>query len=334
MNITYFFRAQSSYKNSIENLFNTIIQLLPSNFTAKLLYVKYSQISLISLLKNIIFVYKHKGQLNHITGDIHYISLFLSPENTILTIHDIETLNKGSVLRRQIISLFWFFLPLKHLKYITVVSNFTKREIIKRFNISNDKIYVIPNCIPDRLKYTPKPFDAQCPTLLQIGTKHNKNLPNLIRAISNLKCKLIIIGKLNNDQIEMLINNQIDCMNYFNVNYEDVIKCYIKSDILTFVSTYEGFGLPILEANAIGRPVVTSNLASMPEVAGEAALLVNPYKPSQIQEAIIRLVNEPELRKNLIKKGIENVKRFSPESITKVYTDLYKKVYDNSVNVY
>ena len=91
---------------------------------------------------------------------------------------------------------------------------------------------------------------------------------------------------------------------------------------------YEGFGLPILEAQATGRPVITSNEASMPEVAGDAAILVNPYEVVEIKEAVEKIISDKKLREDLIKKGIENIKRFTPEKIAENYASLYRKTFN------
>ena len=95
------------------------------------------------------------------------------------------------------------------------------------------------------------------------------------------------------------------------------------ADILAFVSTYEGFGLPIIEAQAIGRVVITSNLASMPEVAGKGALFVNPFSVEEIREGIVSLIENEHDRATLIKRGLENVKRFDKEKIANQYQEIY-----------
>ena len=105
-----------------------------------------------------------------------------------------------------------------------------------------------------------------------------------------------------------------------------MIELYYRSDIVTFVSTYEGFGVPILEANALGRPVITSNTTAMPEVAGDGALIVDPSKPEQIRQAIIRLIEDDNLRNELVFKGYQNVQRFKPEMVAAKYEQLYKRV--------
>ena len=95
---------------------------------------------------------------------------------------------------------------------------------------------------------------------------------------------------------------------------------------MIFASTYEGFGLPIIEANAVGRPVVTSKLSPMTEVAGDAASLVNPYDSSNIRAGVMRIINDPFYRESLVKAGFENALRFSAESVAESYAKVYRKL--------
>ena len=92
-----------------------------------------------------------------------------------------------------------------------------------------------------------------------------------------------------------------------------------------FPSFYEGFGIPIIEAQAHGLPVITSNVTAMPEVAGDAALLVNPYNSDEILQAIEKL-EDLEIRKSLIEKGYKNIKKYSLEQVAKQYINWYKQV--------
>jgi glycosyltransferase involved in cell wall biosynthesis len=96
--------------------------------------------------------------------------------------------------------------------------------------------------------------------------------------------------------------------------------------MVVFASLYEGFGLPILEAQAMGRPVITSNFGAMKEAAGEGALLVDPYSVEAIQEAILRITREPALREDLIAKGLRNVERFRAEAVARQYAGIYRRM--------
>jgi glycosyltransferase involved in cell wall biosynthesis len=102
---------------------------------------------------------------------------------------------------------------------------------------------------------------------------------------------------------------------------------YLNSDILVFASTYEGFGMPIIEAQACGVAVVTSNLSSMPEVGGkESAVYVDPYDVLSIRNGVLKLMQEVSFREQVIARGFENVKRFDPATISNMYLELYRTI--------
>ena len=326
MYVTYFFRKPLNIYHSIEELFSVLQNHLPDYIHFRNYIVKYSSKNLRNMLKNALEVRKQQGEVNHITGDIHYIALFLKKNRTILTIHDLVPLTRGNIFKRALIRFIWYEIPVRQVKYITVISHFTKRELLKKIRIPSEKIKVIPNTISRNIQFSPKPFNNDKPVLLQIGTKKNKNLLRVAKALRGIECHLSILGKLSQYQKNILHEYNIEYSNLFNLNYKEVIQTYRDADVVLFVSTYEGFGVPILEANALGRPVICSNVTSLPEVAGDAALLVNPYSVEEIHEAIREVVTNEKLRDDLINKGRENVKHFQPNVISRQYAELYKTV--------
>lgn len=284
-------------------------------------------------LANALYVLATRYDINHISGDVHYIAIFMRKRKSILTIHDLEILKRTSGMRHRAIKFFWFTLPVRRVRFITVISEATRNELLQHVSVSPDKIRVIYNCLPGKMMFQPKPFSSEKPMILQVGTKQNKNIPRLLEAIKGIPCKLVILGKVPVDVQQLLNQFDIDYETVQNLSPDEVVALYVRADMLAFVSTEEGFGIPILEAQATGRPVVTSNISSMPEVAGEGAVFVDPYNIESIREGILRIINEPALRDSIVQKGFENIKRFTPEKIAAQYVALYREVLEEVVSI-
>ena len=135
-----------------------------------------------------------------------------------------------------------------------------------------------------------------------------------------------MIGKLNDEIIQKLKIYKISYRNLVSISKNSLIKEYKDCDILLFVSNYEGFGMPILEAQSVGRPVITSKFEPMKTVAGNAALFVNPKRVGEISNSIDRLLKNQNLRNSLIKKGFDNIKGYKKEVILKKHLKVYNKV--------
>jgi glycosyltransferase involved in cell wall biosynthesis len=171
-----------------------------------------------------------------------------------------------------------------------------------------------------------KTFNAECPTILQIGTAPHKNITNLVRALKGMNCLFRIIGKLNEELLNELKLNKINFTNDYNLDDGEIKNEYQKADIVAFCSIYEGFGLPIVEAQAMRTTVVTSDLSPMKEVAGGGAVLVDPEKILSIRDGILRIINDESLRNNLVAQGLINIKRFETARIASQYESLYREI--------
>lgn len=299
---------------------------LPKEVEYTNIFAKYHSKGLFKRLFITIQAAFNQEDINHITGDIHFVALFLTKKKTILTVHDIGSVLKGKGIKTKTLRFFWFTMPFARVKYVTVISEFTKKQILEEFKMRQEKVIVIPDCVSPEIKYFEKDFNQEKPNILQIGTKKNKNLLNLIKALEGINCKLTIIGKLTKEQKKLLLKHKIDFENKFNLQYSEIVEAYKNTNIVSFISTYEGFGVPILEAQATGRVVVTSKLSPMTEVAGDGAVFVNPHDVSEIKTAIQTVINDEALRKKIIFKGSENVKKYSAKSIANKYYELYKKM--------
>jgi glycosyltransferase involved in cell wall biosynthesis len=333
MNVHFFFRKPSEKYHSIELLFKVIQENLPSTIKYKNIYSQYYSTGLIPRKFSAIKAAFQQGQINHITGDIHFFAILMKKQKTILTIHDVEVLKRTQGLKHKIIKLFWFTLPVKRAGAITVISEFTKNELLTCLPNLKNKITIIPNCINKIYTPQPKSFHSEKPVILQVGTKHNKNLEKVAQALENINCQLLVVGELSKKQTELLEYYKIDYTNFGHISLQQMLEMYAKADILLFASTYEGFGLPILEAQAVGRPVITSNMASMPFIAGDSALLINPGKVEEITEAVLQLINNEELRNQLISNGFENIKKYSAQAVAQQYADLYLKLAGQSQSI-
>jgi len=281
--------------------------------------------SFFNRIVNILSILQFQNKIIHVTGDVHYAILGAWFNLRVLTIHDLAFMCQNKGIKRSILKWFWIVLPVKFAHQITVVSEATKNDILNYVNIGPQKIKVIPDFISDTYQSVfNRKFNGNKPVILQIGTAFNKNINRLAEAISGIPCTLIIVGDLSGPQEAILKKFGIQYVNKVNLTEQELYQEYAKADMLTFVSTIEGFGMPIIEAQACGLPVITSNCSSMPEVAGDAALLIDPLDIAAIKNGILTLIANETLRNELIKKGFENVKRFSKEKVVAQYEGLYK----------
>jgi glycosyltransferase involved in cell wall biosynthesis len=135
------------------------------------------------------------------------------------------------------------------------------------------------------------------------------------------------VGKISDATKHLLQENNIqaECIER-RLTDQEILEQYQQCDILSLVSTLEGFGMPIVEANAVGRVVITSNTTSMPEIATDAAVLVNPFDVVNIREGFLKIIQNPSLREELINNGLKNHLRFQPKQLAEQYTQIYQKI--------
>lgn len=217
----------------------------------------------------------------------------------------------------------------KEVDRVIAVSQSTKNDIITYLGIPNEKILVIYEA-PDpifkkieeaRVGEIRRKYNLPKEYFLVVGTDLRKNLERIAKAIELIPGSpgLVVVGK--GWENPNLTSHNILWLGHLPV--EDLVGFYNAAQALVYVSLYEGFGLPILEAMSCGCPVVTSNVSSMPEIAGEAAILVNPKEVDEIKHGIERALNK---REELIKKGFARVKNFSWEKAARETLAVYKEV--------
>jgi glycosyltransferase involved in cell wall biosynthesis len=215
---------------------------------------------------------------------------------------------------------------------ILTVSEASKRDILKFFNVPPEKVVVVYNAIDERFSCEPLPedvarvrarFQLDQRFVLYVGNiKPHKNVERLIEAFQALRrrdlhdIKLLIIG----DEISSFpalrravhrhkLHKHVRFLGY--LPDETLAILYHLASVFVFPSLYEGFGLPPLEAMASGTPVVTSNVSSLPEIVGDAAILVDPYSVDAIEDGMRRVLTDPILAADMRRKGLLRARQFS-----------------------
>jgi glycosyltransferase involved in cell wall biosynthesis len=328
MQVTYFQRKPRPRANnfSIERVFEGVRRELPAHVDARLCVAPFYSNGLLRRISIAWHARRHKGQINHVTGDTNFTALALPGRRTILTNHDCGYLVRTRGLRHWLLKWIWLTLPVRHVAAVTTVSSYSKDEIVRYAGCPPEKIHVIPNPVNAEFQPSAKSFNAQRPRILHVGTTPNKNLPRLIEALAGRAGTLVIVGPIADDVRRLLDAAGIEHENYVDLTAAELLREYQACDIVAFVSLYEGFGMPILEAQAVGRPLITSARPPMSEIAGEGACLVDPTDSASIRSAFDRIVADASFRSALVAHGLENVKRYRPDAIARQYLAVYENV--------
>ncbi|MBI1740832.1 MAG: glycosyltransferase family 4 protein [Acidobacteriales bacterium] len=297
---------------------------------------------------------------------VHIPHLFWIPRGLpcpyVVTVHDLldhlyDARDRSSLRRNLHLQL--TRRVLRKAARVLAVSQFTKSEIAKTFGIPDDRIEVVYNAIDERFlrghatqsdrELIAERYQVNYPFLLYAGAiRPHKNVVRTIEAFSALKTelekehqlpdlKLIIIGDdlsghpgLRRTVVRSGVQNDVRFLGF--VPIEVLRIFYDVAKVFVFPSLYEGFGLPPLEAMAHGTPVVTSNTSSLPEVAGNAALLVNPENVFEIQRALRKALLDPALRTRMKQRGYEQAQRFSWTSSVERILQIYREVAGKGVS--
>jgi glycosyltransferase involved in cell wall biosynthesis len=336
--LKFFYRHTNPLFFSIERVFGAIATEIRERFPSEFA-VEEDRMPLVSkprnLLKNIRFTRRHQADINHVTGDVHYALLGCARSKVnVLTIHDCVSVQK---YRRRdprywIIKWVWYNWPVSWADHVTVISESTKRDLLQLVHTRPEKVTVISNFIDPSFFPVPAVFNAARPRILFIGTTPNKNLGRLALALKDIPVLLDIVGDLNDEQQTALETSGVRYEQSARLSGEQLLAKYRDCDLLAFPTTYEGFGLPIVEAQTVGRPVLTSDLSPMREVAGEGACLIDPYDPGSIREGLLRILSEPLYREQLVEKGARNINRFSLDQVTQQYITLYRQLIGRKVH--
>ena len=280
----------------------------------------------------------------------HYVLPPLTPCRSVVTIHDCIHLMfpqylPGRLAHAYARGVLWA--AVRRSDRILTVSEASKRDILRFFSVSAGKVEVIPNGIDERFRLVPSDEEIarvreryllHDPFLLYAGNiKPHKNLERLIEAFHLLRqrghehLRLLIIGNevskyptLRRMVHHFKLHAYVRFLGF--VPDQMLAVLYRLADVFVFPSLYEGFGLPPLEAMASGTPVVTSNVSSLPEVVGDAALLIDPYDTGSIAGAIERILSDPALREDLVRRGQARAREFSWERSVARIRSVYEEV--------
>ncbi|MEN0050947.1 MAG: glycosyltransferase family 1 protein [Bacteroidota bacterium] len=278
--------------------------------------------------------------------------VFLSPDNfcalrteipTVLVVHDLAYAHFPEQMRMRDRVYYRNFMPkfLYKASKIVTVSEFTKQDILKRYSINKRRIIVACNgvrkifqsLLSEEKEQVKAQFSAGKDYFFYIGAVHpRKNVHRLIEAFDRFKketqsdLKLLIAGRFSWQTGE--VKNAYDSANYQNdiefLGYvEDALlpKLMASAFALTYISTFEGFGVPLLEAMHCEIPIITSENSSMSEVVGEAAILINPFDVNSISAAMRQMTRDADLRKQLVEKGKKQRQNYSWQKATDIIYD-------------
>lgn len=267
--------------------------------------------------------------------------VFLSPDGflanapeipSLIVIHDLNFEHYPEAVPRHDRFFYRFFFPryAANASRIATVSEFSKEDIVLQYAQPGDKIDVVYNGVNEKftsltaaaIEETRKKLCGGRPYFMFIGAQHpRKNLARLFLAFDKIRkegndAALVITGNrkwwtADIERAFQSIEFGKDVIFTGRLESDDLHKTLASATALTYISYFEGFGIPILEAFQSGVPVITSNVTAMPEVAGDAAMLVDPFDVDSIAEAMQRVLQESDLRASLISKGLQRVKDFS-----------------------
>lgn len=291
-----------------------------------------------------------QGNIKHITfQDYAFIASFLNNDPVIISCLDlIEPLyyhKKSTFLLHNLAGL-------KRADYLVTISEFSKKQIIEFLSYPDEQIYVISMGVNHSLYYpqTDRKILEQFSlspdnrVILYVGSEEpRKNVDTILWAVSLVRKRIpgIVFLKVGNPQwagaredlIHLIDKLHLEGSVVFTgyIPEEDLPKYYNAADLFVFPSSYEGFGLPVLEAMACGCPVVTSNCTSIPEVVGDAAIMVTPGDVDELAHAIERVLFDDGLREEMTQKGIRQSMRFTWDKAAEKMVEMYKRVFRREI---
>ncbi|TCD47274.1 glycosyltransferase family 1 protein [Chlorobium sp. N1] len=259
--------------------------------------------------------------------------------NSIVVIHDIAYERYPDAFSLQYRLLYRIMVPrlLRSAKAIVTVSEFSKSELVARFNLSPDDVSVVHNAV--RGVFRNQTAESTERYILAVSSiNRQKNFHSLIQAFNRLRdveVKLYIVGGFNRIFTDPVLKAEVtgnpNIVFKGRVSDGELISLYSNALCFVFPSFYEGFGLPPIEAQSCGCPVVASNAASLPEICADSVVYCDPGSVDDIAQKISMLLEHDELRQELVRKGFANSRRFSwSRSAQKMYSIARAMIDENS----
>jgi len=259
-----------------------------------------------------------------------YIPPLLSKHPYVITIHDLNHLDRpeNSSLFKKIFYNLIIKRGCKKAEYIFTVSEFSKRRIVEWSGISSEKVINVGNGVSSSFHPDGELYDVPYDYFLCVSNrKLHKNEEGTLKAFKaaniDFSIKLVFTGR-EDEHIRAIIKSlELENRVIFTgfLPEEELPKLYRTAKALLFVSFYEGFGLPIVEAQASGIPVITADNSSLAEIAGDAAVLVNAVDIDSIAKAITDVYHNEQLRNDLVERGFNNKARYSWEATASIVND-------------
>ena len=310
--------------------------------------------------------WRYPARIDRLDADIFHIidhsDGYLSPrlhrsqQANVVTCHDLINLVKPETFKGRagfpLLSMTLWKRAIEGMRqadHIIAVSSHTKQDTVEHLDIAPQKITTIPNAVnrifralsPDEIQAARDHYNLSAETfcLLNVGSNNSrKNILTILRAVAELAGQNIPIhfwkagADFNLAQKQFIQAHGLDqCVTYLGKpDEETLVQLYSAADCLMAPSLYEGFGLTILEAMACGTPVITANVSAMPEVAGDAAILVNPQSIDEIVQAVRNLYTDPGKRQELARSGLDRVQQFTWENTAEQVAQVYEKVLANA----
>ena len=311
---------------SIERAFETVRAHLPDDIVVEVDLAPARSKGILPRVRTLLAARRVQADVHHVTGDTTFQALLLPKRRTIVTLHDFEFLDRKGPLRRFLFRLLWVQLPVLRASVVTADSPATADDARRWLWIRPRDLRVMPMPLPDGFEDVPSATTLQPPYILLVGTTPNKRVEVSAEALSGLGVTARVIGRLTPAQRRDFERFGVQVVDG-PVDDEALSAAYAEAALLLFPSSREGFGLPVIEAQRLGCPVVCSNRPPLPWVAGDGgAVLVDPDDVGSVREAVRRALDDADLRTRLVGAGRANVQRFDADIVAGSFASLYAEV--------